>query len=136
MKKKILIVFGIVLFVLILSILTYEKHSIYDNFTEVETSKNPHFFGEITSKDSVEHKFEIKNITNTLLVIDKVLPSCPCTKVKFDKKKCIKGEIVTVSVKYKPTLKQKGNVKTLVFVQCNAENGIIKLIMTGKIKNK
>ena len=134
MKKGVLIILGIILFVLILGLLTYEKYSVYDNFTEIQTSKNPYFFGEITLKDSVQHNFTIKNTTNTILVIDKVLPSCPCTKVKFDKKKCLKGEIVTISVKYKPTLKQKGKVKTLVIVQCNALNGIIKLTMNGNIK--
>jgi hypothetical protein len=135
MKKWLICTFCVILFLTILSVLTYEKNEVYTNFTKVEIDHNPYTFKTITNKDSITHVFKIKNTTNTILIIDKVLPSCPCTKVSFDKNKCLKNEVVSITAKFKPTKNQKGDVKTVIFVQCNAEKGIVKLELNGKIKN-
>jgi hypothetical protein len=135
MKKWFLWLSSTIILVAILAVLTYEKVEIYSNFTKVEVNKNPYNFNTISNNDSITHIFKLRNITNTLLVIEKVLPSCPCTQVSFDKKKWLKNEVVSITAKFKPTKNQKGDVKTVIFVQCNAEKGIVKLELNGKIKN-
>ena len=134
MKKIIIWIISGILFIKSLFILTYEKVDSYTNYTEVEIDNNPFDFNTISNNDSLTHIFKIKNITNTLLVIEKVLPSCPCTTVSFNKNKCLKDEVVSVKAKFKPSKIQKGVVKTVIFVQCNAEKGIVKLELIGKIK--
>lgn len=135
MKKTLIWIISGLFFITLLFILTYEKVNSYTDYTKVEIDNNPFNFNTISNKDSITHIFKIKNITNTLLVIEKVLPSCPCTKVSFDKNKCLKNEVVSITAKFKPTKNQKGDVKTVIFVQCNAEKGLLKLELNGNIKN-
>lgn len=135
MKKGLILILSILLLLAALAILTYEKVEVYTKFTKVEITGNPYNFNSISNKDSITHIFKIKNTTKTILVIDKVLPSCPCTKVKFDKNTCENGETVSITANFKPTKTQNGIVKTLVYVQCNAEKGLLKLELNGKIKN-
>ena len=135
MKKWLIWILFAILFLTILSVLTYEKTEVYTNFTKVEINHNPYTFKTITNEDSITHVFKIKNTTNTILIIDKVLPSCPCTKIKFDKNICRNGETVSITANFKPAKTQKGIIKTFIYVQCNAEKGLLKLELNGNIKN-
>lgn len=132
--KKIYIIGIIILSIIILSILTYKEDVVYDKFTKVKIENNPFDFGTINATDTIKHIFKITNTTNTLFVIDKVLPSCTCTVSKADKKICKKGESTNVEVTFIPNKKQKNDINTVVFIQCNAEKGVLKLKLTGKIK--
>lgn len=100
----------------------------------MKIDENPFNFGTISRNDTLKHVFKIINITKTILVIDKVLPSCPCTVSKADKKICKINETVNVEVLFIPKPSQKGKIKTVVFVQCNAEKGILRLELIGNIK--
>ena len=115
-------------------ILTYKKESNFDKFTIVKFENNPFNFGTISKNDTVKHIFKITNTTKTVLVIDKVLPSCPCTISKTDKKICKINETANIEVLFVPKPNQKGKIKTVVFVQCNADKGILRLELTGNIK--
>ncbi|WP_374540367.1 DUF1573 domain-containing protein [Flavobacterium sp.] len=134
LKKYILIILTLFLLLTIAAIITHKEIKSYSKFTKLKIDKNPYTFGTINNNDSITHIFKIKNLTDTLLVIEKVLPSCPCTKVSYNKNKCIKNETVNIIVKFKPTKTQKGEVKTFIYMQCNAEKGVVKLEINGKIK--
>ncbi|CAM3800513.1 DUF1573 domain-containing protein [Flavobacterium gelidilacus] len=132
--KKIYIICIIIFSIIILSLLTYKEDVIYDKFTKVKIDNNPFDFGTIGANDTIKHIFKLTNTTNTLFVIDKILPSCTCTVSKTDKKKCKNGESANVEVTFIPTKNQKNTINTVVFIQCNAEKGVLKLELTGKIK--
>jgi hypothetical protein len=134
MKKKLLIIGAILLSISLLGILTYKKEAKFDKFTTVQIENNPFDFGTITESDTIKHTFKITNTSKTLFVIEQVLPSCTCTVSKTDKKVCNINETANIVVSFKPKPQQKGKVKTVVFVQCNAEKGVIKLELTGNIK--
>jgi uncharacterized protein YxeA len=134
MKKKLLIIVTIIFSILVIGILTYKKEVKYDKFTTVQIENNPFDFGTITENDTIKHSFKITNTSKTLFVIEQVVPSCTCTVSKTDKKVCNINETANILVSFKPKPQQKGKVKTVVFVQCNAEKGVIKLELTGNIK--
>jgi hypothetical protein len=134
MKKKLLIIGTIIVSIVLLSILTYKQEVRFDKFTSVNIENNPFNFGTITKNDTIKHTFKITNNTKTLFVIEKVVPSCTCTVSKTDKKVCRLNETVNIEVSFIPKPKQKGKTKTVVFVQCNAEKGVIKLELIGNIK--
>jgi hypothetical protein len=134
MKKKLLIIVTIIFSILVIGILTYKKEVKYDKFTTVQIENNPFDFGTITENDTIKHSFKITNTSKTLFVIEQVVPSCTCTVSKTDKKVCNINETANIVVSFKPKPQQKGKVKTVVFVQCNAEKGVIKLELTGNIK--
>lgn len=133
MKKKLVIIIIVFFTLVLISILTHKKETKFDRFTSVEVKNNPFDFGIITKNDTVKHVFKIKNITKTLFVIEKVMPSCTCTVTKTNKNKCNINESTNIEVVFIPKPNQTGKIKTVVFVQCNAEKGIIKLELTGKI---
>lgn len=134
MKKIFLISVIIIITIFILSLITHKEVKTYSKFTTLEIPQNPYNFGAITNRDSINHIFKIINKTNTLFIVEKALPSCPCTKATINKNKCVKNDTILVNVKFKPTKAQKGQVKTFVYLQCNAEKGVVKLEITGIIK--
>lgn len=132
MKNKLLITGAILISILLLGILTYKKEEKNEKFTTVKIDNNPFDFGTISEKDTINHVFKITNTSKKLFVIDQVLPSCTCTVSKTDSKICRLNESVNIEVTFYP--KQKGKVNTIVYVQCNAEKGVIKLELKGNIK--
>jgi hypothetical protein len=134
MKKKIIITGAVLFSILLLGVLTYKKETTFDKLTKIEVENNPFDFGTISVNDTIKHVFKIKNITKTPFVIQQVLPSCTCTVTKFDKKICRLNEIVSIEASFIPKPNQKGKTKTTVFVQCNAEKGVVKLELIGNIK--
>lgn len=134
MKKKLLIIGAIIFSILLIGILTYKKEVKYDKFTTVQIENNPFDFGTIIENDTIKHIFKITNTSKTLFVIEQVVPSCTCTVSKTAKKVCSINETANIVVSFTPKPKQKGKVKTVIFVQCNAEKGVIKLELTGNIK--
>lgn len=134
MKKKYYIIVLVVGILILLSSLSYKEEVRFNKMTKVEITDNPFNFGEITKKDTIKHTFFIKNISKTLLVITRALPSCTCTLTSFDKKVVRFGESAKISVQYVPKSTHKGFVSSTVIVECNAEDGVVKLILKGKVK--
>ena len=132
--KRLLILSALIFLLLSFLILKFDNEEVkFDKFTTVQIKNNPFNFGTITKNDTVKHIFRITNITKTPFIIEKVAPSCTCTVLKTDKKVCSFNETASIEVYYIPKQKQKGKVKTVVFVQCNAEKGVIKLELIGNI---
>ena len=136
MKKKLIIICTIFLLFFLISILTYKKEVKFDKFTTVKIDNNPFNFGTIGENDTIKHTFSIKNTSKTLLVIDKVLASCTCTISKTDKNILKINETANIEVVFVPKSNQTGDVKTSVYVQCNAEKGVLKLELKGNVKKK
>lgn len=102
--------------------------------TKIEIDESTFDFGVITSNDTILHDFYVKNCTSTLLVISEVLPSCKCTKASIEKKKVKQNDSTKVSVRFVPKSNQIGEVSSVVYLQCNAEKGIVKLNLKGENK--
>lgn len=133
--RKILIYTTIfILFLSILAILTYKEEKKFDKYADIKILNNPCNIGEITLNDTINHKFILKNVSNNLFVINKVFPSCTCTNVNYSKNKANLNETIEVNVKYIPKIEQIGNIKVVVFLECNANKGIVKLELLGKLK--
>lgn len=134
MRKPIVFISVTLFITLVIGILTYKEEVQFDKFTIVKIENNPFDFGIMSKNDTLKHTFTITNTSKTLFVIQKVLPSCPCTTAKSNKKTCRLNETVKVDVVFIPNLKRKGKTRTTVFLQCNAEKGVLKLELTGNIK--
>ncbi len=128
---KYLIISIIVL--IILFFLTYKEEKRFDKFAVIEIINNPYGFGEISLKDTINHRFLLINKSDNLFVIKKILPSCTCTGVKYDKTTAMKNDTVKVDVEYIPKPDQIGNVETIVFLECNADKGVLKLLLKGTV---
>lgn len=134
LKKIFLIIFLSIFALFLLIVLTHKEVKQFDKFTIVEIENNPFYFGTLKHNDTLKHTFRITNKTNTLFVINKVMPTCTCTVSRYDKQICRKNESINIDVKYIPKLNQKGKISSIVFVECNAKKGVIKLELTGNIK--
>lgn len=62
-------------------------------------------------------KFEIKNNSNKLLIIENISTTCDCTSIEFDKKPVLSGNSLQVKVTIKP--KETGFFSQAVIVKTN-----------------
>ena len=75
-------------------------------------------FGKIVEGTVVNKEFEIKNIGNDTLKIEKVQASCGCTAASPKKKLLLPGETTTVLVSF-DSANRKGNQKKHVYIFTN-----------------
>lgn len=71
----------------------------------------------------------IKNIGNTLLVVDDIDTTWECTSANYAKKPVGKGENLDLTVTIKP--KNKGYFEETITIYCNAENSPVQLKIKG-----
>lgn len=136
MKKKLLIFIVITAILVLLFFLSYKEESQFNKFTKIEIDLNPVTYDTLNKKDTLKHIFELKNTTKVPFVIDKVIPSCNCLNATYDKKVSNLGEITKIYVHYVPKETDFGNTKISIFVQCNAEKGLVKLELLCFINEK
>lgn len=132
MKKKHILI--VILIFIILSYLTYENTTTFDKIAKIEIKNTDYNFGKITSNDTINYTFNIKNISNTPLVINKILPSCTCTVVDFIYPRVFReNEIAQIKTQFIPKKDQKGKIENVILVECNSNEGIIKLKLSGEV---
>lgn len=71
--------------------------------TEIEFSKNSHYFGNIPEKEGVvEYKFTYTNKGSVPLIIDEIRSGCDCTSCEWDKTPIAPGESGTITAIFDP----------------------------------
>ncbi|MBN2518976.1 MAG: DUF1573 domain-containing protein [Bacteroidales bacterium] len=129
--KRVLIVFGIVIFAFSFAISqenTQNEKKAHIEFKEIEYD-----FGTIEYKAEAKHDFEFKNTGKETLVISNVRASCGCTTPSYSKEPIKKGDTGSISVKY--DTKRIGPFTKSITVTSNADNPTIVLRIKGNVLN-
>lgn len=114
--KKISIVMLLIISVIILSQCNYAQNS-----PKIYSPKTDHEFGEILEGQLVKHDYEIKNIGNEELKIDKVRASCGCTAAQPESNSLKSGESTKIKVEF-DTHGRMGLQEKTVYVFTNDPN--------------
>ena len=106
----------------------------YSKYAKVEV-KNPKYdFGEIYLKDTINHNFILKNISDNIFYISKVLSGCGCTSVEYEKKIIQNGDEIIIKTQFIANETKLGKSKNIIIVEGNSEQGIIRLELNGIVK--
>lgn len=92
-------------------------------------------FGEITEGDIIKHDFNFTNVGKNKLSIKKATATCGCTKPSFPFIDILPGETGYIGVTYN-SVNKNGPQKPEITVFSNAQQGEIKLFLTGTVKPK
>ena len=76
--------------------------------------------------------FRITNSGSSLLMVQDVVTSCGCTKVKYDKHPVPPGQTMDLKVKYEA--EESGRLTKVVTVYSNAETSPVRLRIKGDVK--
>jgi hypothetical protein len=105
-----------------------------NDFTRIDIEENMFDFGEIKSKDTIYHTFNIKNLTKTPFVIEKVLAGCECTSVVNFSDTTYFNQNAKIKIRFVPEKEDEGILNKVVLVQCNAQKGVVRLNIVGIVQ--
>lgn len=88
-------------------------------------------FGELSEGVSQQRIVNLKNTGNKPLIVQDVVVSCGCTKVKYPQTPIMPGETGEVVVSYDPD--KKGGFHKTVTLYCNAKQSPLKLSISGRV---
>lgn len=88
-------------------------------------------FGELSVGVSQQRIVNLKNTGNKPLIVQDVVVSCGCTKVKYPQTPIMPGETGEVVVSYDPD--KKGGFHKTVTLYCNAKQSPLKLSISGRV---
>ena len=131
MKKKYWIL--IIISLILLSLLTYKKKKGYNKYATIKIDNKSFNFGKVKINDTINHTFTIKNISEIPFLVNKVLPSCMCTVAGASKKIIRKNEFLKIKVQFIAYEHLPTSVSSIILIEGNAENGIVKLELKGEI---
>ena len=88
-------------------------------------------FGNLSVGVSQQRILELKNTGSKPLIVQDVVVSCGCTKVKYPQTPIMPGETGEVVVSYDPD--KKGGFHKTVTLYCNAKQSPLKLSISGRV---
>lgn len=88
-------------------------------------------FGDLSIGVSQQRIVNLKNTGNKPLIVQDVVVSCGCTKVKYPQTPIMPGETGEVVVSYDPD--KKGGFHKTVTLYCNAKQSPLKLSIRGRV---
>jgi len=103
MKLKFWIIFGVILLILALAAIGYQKAisgTLKEKNPKIEISPLSFDFGEVPFGTIAKKTFQIKNSGDEILEINRVSTSCSCTTAKISKEKLNPGESTDLLVTY------------------------------------
>ncbi len=131
MKKKYW--FLIIISLILLSLLTYKEEIGYNKYATIEIEYESFNFGKVKVNDTINHTFTIKNTSEVPFLVNKILPSCTCTIANTSKKIISKNESLEIKVQFIAYEYLPTNISSVILIEGNAKNGIVKLELKGKI---
>ncbi len=91
-------------------------------------------YGEITQNENGERFFIIKNVGKAPVTISRVKSSCGCSVATKPTGPILPNETEKIGIKY--DTKRLGRFSKTIVVTSNAENGLVKLRITGNVTTK
>ncbi|MGY0407821.1 MAG: DUF1573 domain-containing protein [Polaribacter sp.] len=132
MKSKILIFFC--LFCVFISCKNAnKKQDKLKDIAKIEVIEKEFNFGNATLNDTIVHIFKVKNISNQILKIKKLAPSCRCTTSKDIDSIANKNEYVEFKIQYIPKKDDLGKISNSLVVEMNTEPPFTIFRLTGNI---
>ena len=108
------------------------KNTDPETLTTTTVDKMVHDYGAILKGSSNTAVFTITNTGDHPLVIYRVLSSCGCTNVDWNKQPVESGQTVTVRVEMVPD--ETGFFNKTIDIYCNTRNSPIRLMVNGNAK--
>lgn len=101
------------------------------SMTMAELDNSQLDFGALSVGVSQQRIVKLKNIGSKPLVVQDVVVSCGCTKVKYPEVPIMPGESGEISVTYDPD--KKGGFHKTVILYCNAEHSPLQISISGRV---
>ena len=101
------------------------------SLTKAELDNNQLDFGTLSVGVSQQRVVKIKNSGGKPLVVQDVVVSCGCTKVKYPETPIMPGESKEITVTYEPD--KKGGFHKTVTLYCNAEQSPLRISISGRV---
>lgn len=89
-------------------------------------------FGEISQKDTINHRFEVINNSEVPLTIKNVNASCGCTVPFWDKKPIAPSQKGFIDITYIPN--SSGSINKSIVVETNTDSAFNVLYLKGFVK--
>lgn len=102
--------------------------------TTVEVDRTEADMGRFDWREEQTAEFVLKNTGDSPLVILDTHTSCGCTQAEYDGKPVLPGDNLVVRVTYKAD--NPGYFRKSVLVRSNAEQELLKLIVTGEAEER
>ena len=140
MNKMKIIIFSVIAtisFVLILSVLTYErKEVIYKSgeASKVSIGENVYDFGVVSKDEIVTHRFYILNNGKNKLLIKDIIPSCECTSVAYNKKVISTNEKFEITATFFSGKVKSGKIISKIYVDMGSES-LLEFTIKGVVKD-
>lgn len=101
---------------------------------KIKTNADIHDFGEVEQGASVKYNFMISNDGDDTLKIAGVLTSCGCTVAELNKKILLPGETIPLAVEFNTKDRVGPQIKYITITSNDKDKPVLKLTITGKIK--
>jgi hypothetical protein len=105
------------------------KQTSLKDITTLSVEKIVHDFGIIPKGSSNIAVFSVNNTGNSPLVITRVITTCGCTKVTWEKQPIATGQSTDIRVEMVPD--ETGFFNKTIMVYCNTNNSPMKLTVNG-----
>lgn len=89
-------------------------------------------FGKLSIGDKQERIVKLTNTGDKPLVVQDVVVSCGCTKVKYPKAPIMPGEKGDLTISYDPD--KKGSFHKTVTLYCNAKQSPLRITISGRVE--
>lgn len=101
---------------------------------KIEFEKTSFHFGTFEKRIVRTCVFVFKNTGNAPVVINQANVTCNCTSARFDKKPILPNKKGYITVIYNGKDYNKGHFRKSIDVWSNAENGMVRLFISGTTK--
>lgn len=133
--KKIYIITAVIIGLVLIGFATYKEDKFYNIYGKADIKVKEYDFGEITYLDTINYTFEIKNVGDEPLIINKVLPNCDCILVDYEKGIINKNNVAKISTKFIPQKTRLGLISLRILVEGNFNDGVTHLKMKGIVND-
>ncbi len=100
--------------------------------SNIEFDTLSHSYGEIPFNGEGDYEFIFTNTGKAPLIITHVKSTCGCTIPEWSKEPIATDETGSIRVTY--DTRRVGTFVKSIYVYSNAENGVIKLMISGKVQ--
>lgn len=101
---------------------------------KIEFEKTSFEFGTFDQRKVRTCVFIFKNTGNAPIVINEASATCNCTTVKYKQQPIFPGQKGYITVYFNGAYYNKGHFKKNIDVRSNAENGLVRLFISGTTK--
>lgn len=132
-RKYIIISFLLIVAIILVALITHKREKFYyvDLKGKAEIPVKEYDFGEITYLDTIDYDFVIKNIGQEPLTINRVLPNCNCTVIKYKKGRVLPNKQTEIKARFIPKKTLLGKNSASILVEGNFNNGVTELKLKG-----